>query len=130
MKCDKYMNICFKMKEIVDINTPRKYQLTRFLFKSIMRKIRNTFLHLYSQTCLRYHYRIVKNDKLLPNCQNFWHRVCESLTRFFTSIHVERKMQIQLLIKQKEILPRMINHRSRSLRIVQKKHFQFHHGEK
>ena len=130
MKCDKYMNICFKMKEIVDINTPRSFQLTRFLFKRIMWKIRNTFLHLYSQICLRYHYRIVKNDKLLPNCQKFLQRVCESLTRFFTSIHVERKMQIQLLIKQKEILPRMINHRSRSLRIVQKKHFQFHHGEK
>ena len=92
------MNICFKMKEILDINTP-------WSFQRIIRKIKKLILHLYSRTCLCYHYRIAKIDEILPNRQNALHRVWNILDTVFVIIHVERKMQIQLLIKQKETLP-------------------------
>ena len=106
MKCDKYMNICFKLKEIVDINTRRIFQLIGLCFKSIVRKMK---IHFFTS--------VITNMFALPlsNCKR-WRNFCQigkfsygiyeiSLTRFFTIIHVERKMQIQLLIKQKEIFP-------------------------
>ena len=128
MKCVKYINICFKMKDKVDFNVFWNLQPIWTCFAKFIRKIEQQFLLLlFTNVFLLPSWIFFKKNDFLSNRQSFLCRFLGiSLTCFLQVSMLREKWKQNTFLSKQKPYHRTISHRSRSLRLVQERFLLFH----